>query len=59
MSTVTLDVDAVRARFSALKAPTAYFDAPGGTQVPGEPGGSMRPGGSPERMMEWDREERG
>ena len=34
MSTVTLDVDAVRARFSALKAPTAYFDAPGGTQVP-------------------------
>jgi cysteine desulfurase family protein (TIGR01976 family) len=34
MSTVTLDVDAVRARFSALSAPTAYFDAPGGTQVP-------------------------
>jgi cysteine desulfurase family protein (TIGR01976 family) len=34
MSTVTLDVDAVRARFSALRAPTAYFDAPGGTQVP-------------------------
>src|SRR5439155_12845125 len=34
MSTLTLDVDAVRARFSALKAPTAYFDAPGGTQVP-------------------------
>ncbi len=34
MSTVTLDVDAVRARFSALRAPTAFFDGPGGTQVP-------------------------
>ncbi len=34
MSTVTLDVDAVRARFSALDCPTAFFDGPGGTQVP-------------------------
>jgi cysteine desulfurase family protein (TIGR01976 family) len=34
MSTVTLDVDAVRARFSSLDSPTAFFDGPGGTQVP-------------------------
>src|SRR5438132_9547553 len=34
MSTVALDVDAVRARFSALGGPTAFLDAPGGTQVP-------------------------
>src|SRR3954469_2625335 len=34
MATVALDVDAVRARFSALRTPTALFDAPGGTQVP-------------------------
>ena len=34
MSTVTLDVEAVRARFSALSRPTAFFDRPGGTQVP-------------------------
>jgi cysteine desulfurase family protein (TIGR01976 family) len=34
MSTVALDVDAVRARFSALQGPTAFFDAPGGTQCP-------------------------
>src|SRR5437868_9287216 len=34
MSTVALDVDAVRARFSALAAPTAFFDGPGGTQCP-------------------------
>jgi cysteine desulfurase family protein (TIGR01976 family) len=34
MSIVALDVDAVRARFSALRGPTALFDAPGGTQVP-------------------------
>jgi len=34
MSTVALDVDAVRARFSALRAPTAFFDGPGGTQCP-------------------------
>jgi cysteine desulfurase family protein (TIGR01976 family) len=29
-----LNVAAVRARFSALDRPTAFFDAPGGTQVP-------------------------
>jgi cysteine desulfurase family protein (TIGR01976 family) len=34
MSTVALDVDAVRARFTALQAPTAFFDGPGGTQCP-------------------------
>ena len=34
MSTLALDVEAVRARFSALQRPTAFFDGPGGTQVP-------------------------
>jgi cysteine desulfurase family protein (TIGR01976 family) len=34
MSAVMLDVDAVRARFSALDGPTAFLDGPGGTQVP-------------------------
>ena len=34
MATVALDVDAVRARFGALRQSTALFDAPGGTQVP-------------------------
>ena len=34
MSIVAFDVEAVRARFSALGGPTALFDAPGGTQVP-------------------------
>ena len=34
MGTATLDVDAVRARFSALRGPTALFDGPGGTQCP-------------------------
>jgi cysteine desulfurase family protein (TIGR01976 family) len=34
MSTVAFDVAAVRARFSALDRPTAFFDGPGGTQVP-------------------------
>jgi cysteine desulfurase family protein (TIGR01976 family) len=36
VSTVTFDVEAVRARFSALRQPLAFFDAPGGTQVPDE-----------------------
>jgi len=31
-----LDVDAVRARFSALDRPLAFFDGPGGTQCPDE-----------------------
>ncbi len=34
MSLVAFDVDAARARFSALRAPTALFDGSGGTQVP-------------------------
>ena len=34
MSAVALDVAAVRARFTALDRPTAFFDGPGGTQVP-------------------------
>jgi cysteine desulfurase family protein (TIGR01976 family) len=34
VSTLALDVEAVRARFSALQRPTAFFDGPGGTQVP-------------------------
>jgi len=31
-----LDVEAVRRRFSALDSPLAFFDGPGGTQVPDE-----------------------
>jgi cysteine desulfurase family protein (TIGR01976 family) len=34
VSTVTFDVEAVRARFTALRQPLAFFDGPGGTQVP-------------------------
>jgi len=34
MSTVTLDIESVRARFSSLRQPIAFFDGPGGTQVP-------------------------
>ncbi|MGH3022844.1 MAG: cysteine desulfurase-like protein [Gaiellaceae bacterium] len=36
MSVVAFDVAAVRARFSALDRPTAFFDGPGGTQTPDE-----------------------
>jgi cysteine desulfurase family protein (TIGR01976 family) len=36
MSTVAFDVDAVRRRFSSLRSPLAFFDGPGGTQVPDE-----------------------
>ena len=36
MSTAVLDVEAVRARFSALQRPYAFLDAPAGTQVPDE-----------------------
>jgi cysteine desulfurase family protein (TIGR01976 family) len=36
MSTTTLDVQAVRTRFSALDRPLAFFDGPGGTQCPDE-----------------------
>lgn len=34
MKAVALDVAAVRARFSALDRPLAFFDGPGGTQTP-------------------------
>jgi cysteine desulfurase family protein (TIGR01976 family) len=36
VSTLALDVAAVRARYSALRQPLAFFDGPGGTQVPDE-----------------------
>jgi cysteine desulfurase family protein (TIGR01976 family) len=36
MSTVALDVSAVRSRFSALQRGLAFFDGPGGTQAPDE-----------------------
>jgi cysteine desulfurase family protein (TIGR01976 family) len=36
VSTVAFDPTAVRARFSALRRPLAFFDGPGGTQVPDE-----------------------
>jgi cysteine desulfurase family protein (TIGR01976 family) len=34
MTVVALDLPAIRARFSALDRPLAFFDGPGGTQVP-------------------------
>ena len=34
MAVTELDVDAIRARFSALQGPTAFLDGPGGTQCP-------------------------
>ena len=36
MSATLLDIDAVRARFSALDRRLAFFDGPGGTQCPDE-----------------------
>src|SRR5690349_17123860 len=36
MAATALDVEAVRRRFSALASGTAFFDGPGGTQVPDE-----------------------
>jgi cysteine desulfurase family protein (TIGR01976 family) len=36
VSAISLDVSAVRARFSALQRDLAFFDGPGGTQVPDE-----------------------
>jgi cysteine desulfurase family protein (TIGR01976 family) len=36
MSTVALDVAAVRARYSSLRRGLVFFDGPGGTQVPDE-----------------------
>jgi cysteine desulfurase family protein (TIGR01976 family) len=34
VSTIAYDVEAVRARFSSLRSSLAFFDGPGGTQVP-------------------------
>jgi cysteine desulfurase family protein (TIGR01976 family) len=34
VSTIAYDVEAVRARFSSLRTDFAFFDGPGGTQVP-------------------------
>jgi selenocysteine lyase/cysteine desulfurase len=36
VSIATLDIAAVRSRFSALDRPLAFFDGPGGTQCPDE-----------------------
>jgi cysteine desulfurase family protein (TIGR01976 family) len=36
VSITLLDVEAVRARFTALQRPLAFFDGPGGTQCPDE-----------------------
>jgi cysteine desulfurase family protein (TIGR01976 family) len=36
MSAVAFDVEAVRARFSALESDLVFFDGPGGSQVPDE-----------------------
>src|ERR687888_1817420 len=36
MATLPLDVASVRRRFSSLGSPLAFFDGPGGTQVPDE-----------------------
>jgi cysteine desulfurase family protein (TIGR01976 family) len=36
VSTITYDVQSVRDRYSALRQPLAFFDGPGGTQVPDE-----------------------
>jgi cysteine desulfurase family protein (TIGR01976 family) len=36
VSALALDVEAVRARYSALQRPLAFFDGPGGTQCPDE-----------------------
>jgi cysteine desulfurase family protein (TIGR01976 family) len=36
MAATAFDVEAVRARYSALAGPLAFFDGPGGTQVPDE-----------------------
>jgi cysteine desulfurase family protein (TIGR01976 family) len=38
VAVTALDVDRVRERFSALRQPFAFMDAPGGTQVPDEVG---------------------
>ena len=41
MAVTAFDVERVRERFSALRQPFAFLDAPGGTQVPDEVGTAM------------------
>ncbi|HEY4346770.1 MAG TPA: aminotransferase class V-fold PLP-dependent enzyme [Gaiellaceae bacterium] len=41
MSISVFDVEAARARFSSLRSGFAFFDAPGGTQVPDEVGDAI------------------
>ena len=41
MSTAVIDVEAVRGRFSSLRSGFAFFDAPGGSQVPDEVGAAI------------------
>jgi cysteine desulfurase family protein (TIGR01976 family) len=41
VSTTVFDVEAVRRRFSSLRSGFAFFDAPGGTQVPDEVGAAI------------------
>jgi cysteine desulfurase family protein (TIGR01976 family) len=41
MVAAAFDVEAVRERFGALRTDFAFFDAPGGTQVPDEVGAAM------------------
>jgi cysteine desulfurase family protein (TIGR01976 family) len=41
VAVTAFDVEQVRARFSALRQPFAFLDAPGGTQVPDEVGQAM------------------
>ena len=41
MSTAVIDVEAVRRRFSSLRGGFAFFDAPGGSQVPDEVGAAI------------------
>ena len=36
MTVASLDIASIRRRFSALQTPLAFFDGPGGTQVPDE-----------------------
>src|SRR5216684_3627493 len=41
MTSVQFSVDAARARFTSLRSGFAFFDAPGGTQVPDEVGDAI------------------
>src|SRR3954453_20129163 len=41
MATTVLDVQAIRARFSALQGDFVFLDAPGGSQVPDEVGDAI------------------